>query len=94
MAAKSFEVSSFDPRVNFSGTILNADRNSVVLKYSLTIQKRVTYSDEASDTENPFQTVQSIQGGVHSNARIKLGEPIDLLKLGPESVRLTVTVVK
>ena len=94
VAAESFDVSSFDPQVNFSGTILHSDRNSVALRYSLHIQKRVTYSDQASDTKNPFQPVQSVQGGVKSTARVKLGEPIDLLKLGPENVRLTVTVVK
>jgi hypothetical protein len=93
VAAGSFDVSSFDPQVSFSGTILNSDRSSIVLRYSLHIQKRVTYTDQASETKNPFQTVQSVQGDVKSNARIKLGEPIDLLKLGPENVRLTVTVV-
>lgn len=93
-SAKSFEVSIFEPRLEFTGTILSTERKSLVLQYDLRTQKQmVTGSFKQAEDAAPFQTVQTIQGGLRSNVRLDYGTPVEILKVGPESARLTVTKV-
>lgn len=92
VSAKNFKLSAFDPKLDLSGTILNVGGKTLVLQYDLRIQKNVvTGNFDGRENQNPFQTVSVIQGGLTSNVRLRLGTPVEILKVGNESARLTVT---
>jgi hypothetical protein len=94
VSARSFKVTTFEPRLDFSGTIMAAESKSLVLQYDLRLQKNVvTGQFEGEKNQNPFQTVSVIQGGLTSNIRLRLGTPVEILNVGTESARLTVTKV-
>lgn len=88
-----FEVSAFDPELEFKGTVLAAQSGSLVLQYDLQLQRRVVTGNFEQEGMNPFQTVQVIQGGLRSNIRLRLGKPVEILRMGRESATLTVSKV-
>jgi hypothetical protein len=93
-SAKGFEVSIFEPRLEFSGNILSTGRESLVLQYDLRLQKQVvTSSFKQAENDTPFQSVQTIHGGLSSTVRLEYGTAVDILQIGPESARLVVTKV-
>ena len=93
VSARNFKISAFDPKLDLSGTILAVDGKTLVLQYDLRIQKTVVTGkfDGGGDTVNPFQTKTVVQGGLNSNVRLRLGTPVEILQVGNESARLTVT---
>ncbi|MFZ0546028.1 MAG: hypothetical protein WAM60_11350 [Candidatus Promineifilaceae bacterium] len=94
VSARSFKVSTFEPRLDFQGTIMASESKSLVLQYDLRLQKDVvTGSFAGAENQKPFQTVSKIQGGLTSNIRLRLGAPVEILNVGTESARLTVTKV-
>ena len=95
VSAKTFKASTFEPRMDFSGVILAVEKGSLVLQYDLRLQKPViTEMYRSAENGAPFQTLQTVQIGLTSNIRLRLGEAVEIWKADQESTRLTVTRVK
>ena len=94
VSAKNFKAASFEPRLDFSGTVLVADKGSLVLQYDLRLQKQVVAGvHQSGDGAAPFQTMMTVQVGLASNIRLKLGKAIEIWKADGETTSLIVTRV-
>jgi hypothetical protein len=75
-----------EPKIKFSGSIVESTEETLVLRYSLDIERIVR-----SEIDAPVPQMERLAGGISSNARISLGHPVDILSLGPETYRLVIT---
>jgi hypothetical protein len=93
VSAGAFEVSSHLPLLVFSGSILGAENDAVVLQYKLRTERRVVVG-ELSAGSNQTSVINTRQAGVSSNMRITLGSPMTIYSVGKERVSLHVTKVQ
>ena len=98
ISARSFTVTTFGPRLDFNGRIVQADRDGLVLDYSLHVEKRVVAAEplqaDGSGQANPFRTIHTVRGGLKSNIRLGFGDAMTVFEVGNESARLVVTKVE
>ncbi len=96
-ARPEFKADSFEPTLSFSGTLVPLEDGTVLVSYHLTaeiavtvaIHQAATPSNENSAAKNT--AIQYKSQTAQAQVRLRLGEPLNVLRTGARTYRLTVS---
>jgi hypothetical protein len=96
IATTQFKADTFDPTMTITGALTPEEDGSILVRYALGTEIAVPSQTATmpSPSGQPVTTVSSIQyktGSVQASVRLRLGEPVQILKSGTRSYQLTVS---
>ncbi len=92
-ASERFEVRADEPALVFIGTVDEHTPDGMLVHYTLTVESviRTGVHASAAGGGGQTQTIQRVQTGTQSSARLRLGEAIEILSIGERTYSLKIS---
>lgn len=90
VADKDFKATTIEPyQINFNGTVVSDDKDGFVVRYKLSAT--IAVANEASPTPPATPTFSYRTAEAENTVRLKLDEPLQIVKMGDRTYQLTIS---